>query len=104
MLATSTGTLTPARGRADCRSTISRPSGARSAARVGPCECCVPKERKIRLQSRGRIVMYKRLAIATVGLMVLLSTSVPVFAQDVREFFGPPVPLAFDSEGGRHWR
>jgi len=48
--------------------------------------------------------MYKRMAIATVGLMVLLSTSVPVFAQNVREFFGPPVPLAFDSEGGRHWR
>jgi hypothetical protein len=47
--------------------------------------------------------MNKRIVVAAVSLMALLSTAPPVFAQGTHEFFGPVMPIEFGSEGERHW-
>ena len=47
--------------------------------------------------------MNKKIVVAFASLTLLLSTSLPAFAQAMHEFFGPPTPLGFDSKGERHW-
>jgi hypothetical protein len=51
----------------------------------------------------SKIIMNKRIVVAAVSLMALLGIAPPVFGQAAHEFFGPPMPIQYDSEGGRHW-